>query len=917
MKKTILFFIAIFYGTFLAGQSGGDGLTPGTAFYGTITTPTTWTYSYNSGTIYVGQTGGNEDLTIGTGGSLTIEAGVTIKFCTTASDLKITGTGLLSAIGTGSSLITFTRNIQSTWGHISFEASTGNSIINYCVIEYGYKNGSSIEGYGGGIHANTDNLSISNCIIRNNYALWGGGIFVNQYRYPSISNCYVSNNQSSHGGGGFYFWDRAKSVISNCIFDSNHCLEPSVSFYTGGGLAAQSGTSLKILNCTFVNNTSTQPTGKSIMLYSSLGDLVLNCIVWGNTGNQFYLTGTNTIQYTAVVVSAPAGTGNFVLSINNTDPAGPNFNNPAIADWSINFVSPCRDQGTTPSPAIPNDYAGNPRIGPYDIGAYEVQYSRWAGSGTAWGTASNWLPGLIPGSSSDIVIPSGLANYPTDEPGPAVTIGSGKYLILEPGAKATVTTISNSGTLWLMSDATDIFSLKVDNYSNNGGTGTEKIELYLSGKESLNVNNWHYISSPVSSLPVSTFSPVPTQDLAQFVESLPSGGYYDGWIAYDGWNYTLGTVPPNPPYTFSSLAVGQGYNYFHRVNYKYTFTGNLNTSSVSKTLSYTGNPGLAIRGFNLMGNPFSSGLNWDVIANGIYPSNTSKAIHFTQNNIQCDYVNGIGTNGATGIIPPMQGFFIKTNNTPDINLTIPLSARVHNSIHPRYKGETIIPLVRLSITEGVISDETVVRFDDLAKSYFDTDFDAAKMFVSESKTTIYSSLDGIKYSINGLPFPATLVEIPVVVTFITSGEHTIATPQLQGLTDYFVTLTDKVTGFTADLKTTPNVVFSANAGSYPDRFILKISNLTTGTEDLPVSEKGFSIYYANDMINIQTGSEEWEGKSGSVRILDLSGKTVTEKQNAEFRKNSITQVQSPSTTGLYFVEIRAGLKRYVGKVVIR
>ena len=69
-------------------------------------------------------------------------------------------------------------------------------------------------------------------------------------------------------------------------------------------------------------------------------------------------------------------------------------------------------------------------------------------------------------------------------------------------------------------------------------------------------------------------------------------------------------------------------------------------------------------------------------------------------------MNGTGTNGATGIIPPMQGFFIKTSNTPDINLTIPTSARVHNNIHPRYKGTSVIPLVRFSVTEDLISDET-------------------------------------------------------------------------------------------------------------------------------------------------------------------------------------------------------------------
>jgi len=148
MKKTILFFIAILFGVSASGQLVGDGRSQATAYCGTITNSQTWTFAYNSGTIYVGQTG-NEDLTITTGGSLTIEAGVSIIFCTTASDLRIIGSGSLTAIGNSSTLITFTKlSSISSWGHLSFEGSTGNSRLTYCVIENGSKSGIGVEGYG-------------------------------------------------------------------------------------------------------------------------------------------------------------------------------------------------------------------------------------------------------------------------------------------------------------------------------------------------------------------------------------------------------------------------------------------------------------------------------------------------------------------------------------------------------------------------------------------------------------------------------------------------------------------------------------------------------------------------------------------------------------------------------------------------
>ena len=118
---------------------------------------------------------------------------------------------------------------------------------------------------------------------------------------------------------------------------------------------------------------------------------------------------------------------------------------------------------------------------------------------------------------------------------------------------------------------------------------------------------------------------------------------------------------------------------------------------------------------------FSSGLNWDDIVNSTvftYPANTSKSVFFTRDDVQCTYVNGVGVPAdVNGIIPPMQGFFTKTYSTGN-TITLSASARTHNNIHARYKGAAIIPLVRLSITEESISDETVVRFDEPGQIWF-------------------------------------------------------------------------------------------------------------------------------------------------------------------------------------------------------
>ena len=173
-------------------------------------------------------------------------------------------------------------------------------------------------------------------------------------------------------------------------------------------------------------------------------------------------------------------------------------------------------------------------------------------------------------------------------------------MILEPEAKASFGTLANNGTLKLESDADGISSLIVSTYSGNNAI----IELYLSGQETSEINKWHYISSPVSSLSTNVFT-VNTNDLAQYVESLPTlsnEGLIEGWIAYDGYNYALENFPVPVTNTFNNLVPGKGYNYFCTTNFKYTFSGTLNTSNVPITLGYSGIPSL--HGFNLLGNPF-------------------------------------------------------------------------------------------------------------------------------------------------------------------------------------------------------------------------------------------------------------------------------------------------------------------------
>ncbi len=82
-------------------------------------------------------------------------------------------------------------------------------------------------------------------------------------------------------------------------------------------------------------------------------------------------------------------------------------------------------------------------------------------------------------------------------------------------------------------------------------------------------------------------------------------------------------------------------------------------------------------------------------------------------------------------------------------------------------------------------------------------------------------------------------------------------------------------------------------------------------------QNGFSIYTRDNQIIIQTVDDAWDGKRGSVKLFDISGKPVRIIRNAEFSWNSAIEVPVANARGLYVVEIRSGAMRVTRKVVVR
>lgn len=545
-----------------------------------------------------------------------------------------------------------------------------------------------------------------------------------------------------------------------------------------------------------------------------------------------------------------------------------------------------------------------------------------------------WLVGTFPNNViwvGTITINSGFTL--TIGPGVTVSTVSGGSMTISgtleigPGAGYSANTITNNsgGLLRINSDADGIGSLIHTGYVDLGGT--IETEVYLTGGTSDGNQIWHYISTPVDGISTSIFTANPTTlNLAQYVESeVISADNTTGWIAYDGYVYNGGGS--KPAYAFGSLQLGRGYTYHCAEDATRAIAGTLNYSNTTVTLT-CGTEYIDYQGFNLVGNPFSSCLDWDLFYESLPPS-VDDAIYFTRGGTIASYVGGVGAIGGTGTIPPMQGFFVKVStSTSGISLELPAAARVHNLGQIRYKKKSssdtnrssdTISFVRLQLLGSENSTDLVVRFNEKATTSVDKRFDAYKFSKVAGALNIWTTTGEVDYSINGLPFPETTVEIPVGIYAKAVGTFNLKSSELNKLDNYSIILKDLSTNKSVNLKEGGFIAFEATEGMINDRFILSVTKSTTATNEIAENDKKFNIYYASGFLNIQSLSDEYNDTRGSITVYDLSGRKVFQQVGVEWpNKGEIIRINlNAAKRGLYLIEVKAGSLKYVEKVAIQ
>ncbi len=204
---------------------------------------------------------------------------------------------------------------------------------------------------GGGMFNLGGNPTVINCTFINNTASVGGGMYHNGIS-PTLTNCSFIGN-TANDGGGMYNNGRGPS-LTNCTFTGNTATD------NGAGVFNDTGGLTIFTNCTFSGNTASGGKGGAIYNNRNSPPLLVNCILWGDSPDEIFNTGTRrmpTVSFSNVAGSGGSAAWNPSLG---TD-AGSNIDADPLFVNAFGFdgVAGTADDDLRLMPNSPAIHAGN------------------------------------------------------------------------------------------------------------------------------------------------------------------------------------------------------------------------------------------------------------------------------------------------------------------------------------------------------------------------------------------------------------------------------------------------------------------------------------------------------------------------------------------------------------------------------
>lgn len=502
----------------------------------------------------------------------------------------------------------------------------------------------------------------------------------------------------------------------------------------------------------------------------------------------------------------------------------------------------------------------------------KVSSTTWSGTtDNDWDTSTNWSAG-VPISTSDILIPNSLTNYPTASG--AVTIN---------------TATMNSGSSLIAQ-------------STFAGTVTYN--------RSLATTNWYLTGAPVAGETIEDMISNNTFDTGS--SSNIGLAPYDNSqaVAADRWDYQTAA-------STGSLTSGGGYSVKLASSGTLTFVGTMETDA-TVGVSITDGTGSSGNAFNLVGNPYPSYMAANTNADGTNNLLTINTASLTEETLwlwdeSTSTYDQFNQAFSAFHIAPAQGFFVSSTGSNTFNFTEAMQS--HQGTDSFQRTTNTRPEINLVMTDGTDTRDADIFYIDGTTTGIDNGYDSSIFGGVGNSFAIYTHTvangTGRNLGIQSLPdnnFENMI--IPVGINATSGMDITISAGVFNLLAGIKVYLEDKNDGSFTLLNSSSDFTTTLDSDlNGIGRFYLHTSSQVLSVDDINL--ENISIYTSEPnnlrIVGIQSGTAQ-------VSIFNILGAQIVK---TSFEGNGLNDVTLPNLrSGVYIVQLETENGKLNKKVII-
>ena len=412
-------------------------------------------------------------------------------------------------------------------------------------------------------------------------------------------------------------------------------------------------------------------------------------------------------------------------------------------------------------------------------------------------------------------------------------------------------TVSSGNTLTLEASSSGYAQLKVNGSLVNQGTVIAK--QYLTG------TGHHSVSSPMSN----GFTTTNGTSSALYAYNASTGAY--------NMSPTLTSAGTGffAPLETSGFLSSAG---------TFSATGTPTTSH-THTLLYaqTQVSGGSGSGWNLIGNPYTCGLDWNAVTKTnvnntyyVWDPTSSKYQYYSASALTGTYL--AASSILSGVIAPMQAFWVQASTSSAASIVSTMAASGTVSTSPTFyktAPDNLILYVE-DLSDPSLSDAMWITHATGYTNDFEGDLDAWKLHNYGAKASIFSYHNGDKLAINAIDLSSS-ASVPVGVKAPEVGKkYQLVLEQVVNNQDYQVILEDRLFNSFTDI-TGQGYGFTHSAWQNEDpRFVVHINQSTVGMGESSAST--VKAYQQGERLILQGNGQQ----HGSYAVSAFDGRVIAQ-----------------------------------------